>query len=40
MNDSAWFTTHAAVSLQRLLPRLESRFADRVDDDEWEEGAL
>ncbi|MDH3527455.1 MAG: alpha-amylase family glycosyl hydrolase, partial [Gammaproteobacteria bacterium] len=36
MNDTAWLTNHAAVSLQRLLPRLESRFADRVDEDEWE----
>ncbi len=36
MNDNVWLTTHAAVSLQRLLPRLESRFADRVDEDEWE----
>jgi amylosucrase/maltose alpha-D-glucosyltransferase/alpha-amylase len=36
MNDNSWFRTHAAVSLDRLLPRLESRFAERVDDDEWE----
>ena len=36
MNDNPWFRTHAAMSLERLLPRLESRFAERVDDDEWE----
>ena len=36
MNDQPWLKTHAATSLNRLLPRLESRFADQVDDDEWE----
>lgn len=36
MNDNAWLKTHAAMSLDRLLPRLEARFADQVDGDEWE----
>ena len=36
MDDNFWLRTHAAMSLDRLLPRLESRFADQVDDDEWE----
>ena len=36
MHDDSWLKTHAAMQLQRLLPRLEARFADQVDDDEWE----
>jgi len=36
MDNNFWLRTHAAMSLDRLLPRLESRFADQVDDDEWE----
>jgi len=36
MNDTNWHTTHAATSLNRLLPRLEARFANGVDSDEWE----
>ncbi len=33
--DTNWHKEHAAASLQRLLPRLEARFADKVDTDEW-----
>ena len=36
MNDDYWNTKHAAMSLDRLLPRLQSRFAGQVDDNEWE----
>ena len=36
MNDYSWLRTHAAISLDRLLPRLEARFVDQVDADEWE----
>jgi amylosucrase len=36
MHDNIWHTTHAATSLNRILPRLEARFANDVDSDEWE----
>ena len=36
MEISQQVRNHASVSLQRLLPRLESRFAADVDVDEWE----
>jgi len=36
MDDNFWLRTHAAMSLDRLLPCLQSRFADQVDGDEWE----
>ncbi len=32
---AAWFRKHGATSLRRLLPRLEARFADAVEPDEW-----
>lgn len=34
--DIAWLNRHATSSLTRLLPRLESRFAAQVDQDEWQ----
>ena len=36
MLDDIWHSTHAATSLNRILPRLEARFANDVDSDEWE----
>ncbi|WP_082053898.1 amylosucrase [Methyloterricola oryzae] len=36
IRDIAWLNRHAASSLKRLLPRLESRFAAEVDQDEWQ----
>jgi len=34
--DNEWLTKHSASTLNRLLPRLESRYAGQVDPDEWE----
>jgi len=36
MYEPDWNRKHTAASLKRLLPRLESRFAARVDSDEWQ----
>jgi amylosucrase len=36
MQDTSWQKTQATTSLNRLLPRLEARFASGVDSDEWE----
>jgi amylosucrase/maltose alpha-D-glucosyltransferase/alpha-amylase len=36
MNDTDWYRQQAASSLQRLLPRLEARFAAQVEPDEWQ----
>ncbi len=36
MTDTDWHRRHAASSLERLLPRLEARFAGQVDTDEWQ----
>ena len=36
MAETEWQRQHAAASLRRLLPRLESRFADQVDSDAWQ----
>jgi amylosucrase/maltose alpha-D-glucosyltransferase/alpha-amylase len=36
MQDTSWQNTQAKTSLNRLLPRLEARFASGVDSDEWE----
>jgi amylosucrase len=33
--DDKWLDEQAASSLKRLLPRLDSRFRERVDDAEW-----
>jgi amylosucrase len=33
--DEKWLDEQAASSLKRLLPRLDSRFRERVDDAEW-----
>lgn len=34
--DGAWMDKHSVATLNRLLPRLESRFAGQVEPDEWE----
>ncbi len=34
--DGAWVARHSATSLARLMPRLEARFAERVEDAEWQ----
>ena len=36
MHDTNWHETHAATSLNRILPRLEARFANGIDTNEWE----
>jgi amylosucrase len=36
MQDTSWQKIQATTSLNRLLPRLEARFASGVDSDEWE----
>ncbi len=36
MEDNIWFQRHSVTSLQRLLPRLESRFNEYVGTDEWQ----
>ncbi|MEJ2325338.1 MAG: amylosucrase [Chromatiaceae bacterium] len=35
MRDDKWLDEQAAFSLKRLLPRLEARVRERVDDAEW-----
>jgi amylosucrase len=35
-DDSTWHEHHAVASLDRLLPRLEVRFAAQISADEWE----
>jgi len=35
MKNIAWFRKDSDTSLRRLLPRLEARYADKVDKDEW-----
>ncbi len=35
MKTSSWYQVHAASSLRRVLPRLESQFSAQVDSDEW-----
>lgn len=34
--DPAWLARHSRSTLARLMPRLEERFADKVDDGEWQ----
>ena len=36
MKDSAWLARHSGSSLARLLPRLEERFAERVEAGAWQ----
>ncbi len=36
MNDTSWHRQQAAASLKRLLPRLEARFAEQVEANEWQ----
>ena len=36
MSSPSWLEKHSNTSLQRLLPRLETRFSERVDDGAWQ----
>jgi len=36
MNDNTWHEQHATASLNRLLPRLEARFAAQISADDWQ----
>jgi len=34
--DPTWLNKHSVATLNRLLPRLEAKYAARVDEDEWQ----
>ena len=36
VNDPIWLDKHSVATLNRLLPRLESKYAAQVDEDEWQ----
>jgi amylosucrase len=36
INNTIWIEKQSTLTFARLLPRLESRFADRVSEDEWQ----
>ena len=36
IDNAAWLDRHTKASLARLLPRLEARFAARVEADQWQ----
>ena len=36
IDNTVWLDRHTKASLARLLPRLEARFATRVEADQWQ----
>ncbi|MEG3638215.1 amylosucrase [Magnetococcus sp. PR-3] len=35
MSREAWYSAQSATTLERLLPRIETRFAERMDPNDW-----